>query len=467
MTKAKLLIPLACFFVLPAAMHAQTVQEFLTSKDTSDRLTEKAPLTMKPNPEGGTTVFINPDAQFQTIIGFGGAFTESSAIVLGEISATNRTEILKDYFDPKQGIGYSIGRTHIGSCDFSSGNYSYDDTPGDTALKDFSIAHDEKLLLPLIKDSMAIAGSPIKIFSSPWSPPAWMKTNDSMTHGGKLKPEDAQAWADYFVRYVQEYKKQGIDIWGLTVQNEPAAAQSWESCEYSNEEEHAFVRDHLGPTLEKAGMSDIKLMIWDHNYDDSVTYVAPSMIDPATSKYVWGTGVHWYSDEKYDNLAQMHEAWPDKAILFTEGCQEGGPHLNDWKTAERYGRNYVNDLNHWVAGFTDWNIVLDEKGGPNHVGNLCSAPIMADTTNDKILIQPSYYYIGQFSRFIKPGARRIMCVTNRNDLQATAAVNPDGQVVVVVLNLIDKEIRYHLNTTAAGVETSIPGHSIATYVISK
>lgn len=467
-TTARFLTSAACIFVLPAALHSQEVHEYLTSKDTPDRMADKGSLVMTANPEGGSTVFFNPAAQMQTIEGFGGAFTESSAVVLNKISKANRTEILKDYFDPKQGIGYSLCRTHINSCDFSLGNYSYDDTPGDTALKDFSIKHDEQALLPLIKDSMAMSKTPIKLFSSPWSPPAWMKTNNDMNHGGKLKPECAQAWADFFVRYVQEYKKQGVDIWGLTVQNEPGASQSWDSCEYSGEEEHAFVRDHLGPALEKAGMSGIKLMIWDHNYDDAVTYSAPSLTDPATSKYIWGTAVHWYSDELFDNLTQFHEAWPDKALLFSEGCQEGfKAHFGKWETAERYGRNIIGNLNHWVVGFTDWNIVLDETGGPNHVGNLCLAPILADTKNDKILIQDSYYYIGHFSKFIQPGAKRIMCVTNRNKLLATAAVNPDGGTVVVVMNSGDKESKFHLNTVDKGLTTIIPAHSIATFVISK
>ena len=468
MIKAKFLTGLACLLALPAAMHAQSVRVFLTSRDTTDRLTEQAPLAMQSNPSGeGTTVTVSPAVQCQTIEGFGGAFTESAATVLNKMSPANRTQIIKDYFDPAQGIGYSVCRTHINSCDFSLGNYSYDDTPGDTALKDFSIAHDQQALIPLIKDAMATSKTPLKIFASPWSPPAWMKTNNNMNNGGRLKQEYAQAWADYFVRYVQEYKKQGIDIWGLTVQNEPAASQKWDSCQYSATEERDFVRDHLGPTLAKAGMGNIKLMVWDHNYDAMLQFAAPSYDDPETSKYFWGTAVHWYSKEQFSNMSQQHKQWPDKAVLFTEGCQEGGPHNGDWKTAERYGRNIMGNLNNWSVGFTDWNIVLDQTGGPSHVGNLCSAPILADTVNDKIMLQPSYYYIGQFSRFIHPGAKILQCETNRPKFLATAAVNPTGETVVVVLNLDETKIDYHLNTGGAGLAASIPAHSLATYVISK
>jgi glucosylceramidase len=294
-----------------------------------------------------------------------------------------------------------------------------------------------------------------------------MKTNNQMNGGGKLRPEYAQAWADYFVRYVQEYHKQGVDIWGLTVQNEPAASQSWDSCEYTAQEETDFVRDHLGPTLAKAGMTNIKLMVWDHNRDIMMERLAVPYSDPEAGKYIWGAGIHWYSAESFNNMTLIHDAWPDKAILFTEGCQEGRPKDGDWRPGERYGHNILNDLNHWAVGWTDWNMVLDQTGGPNHSGNLCNAPILADTTNDKVMIQPSYYYMGHFSKFIKPGAKRVLCWLLQDKIEAAAFQNPDKSDVIVVLNRDDQPQHFLLATLKANAPQIIPPHSIATYVVTQ
>ena len=201
-----------------------------------------------------------------------------------------------------------------------------------------------------------------------------MKTNGEMNHGGKLRPECRQAWAEYYVRFIREYEKEGIQIWGLTVQNEPAATQSWDSCIYTGEEERDFVRDHLGPTLEKAGLSKVRLMVWDHNRDIMFDRAKAVYDDPAAARYVWGTAFHWYGPNCFDNVQAVHDAWPDKKLLFSEGCQEQGPHFGEWAVGERYGRSIINDLNRWTVAWTDWNLLLDMEGGPNHVRNLCSPP---------------------------------------------------------------------------------------------
>jgi len=465
---------LSCFVTMLLAISpgfAKTtgpIQRYLTAKDNGDRLAEKKPIAVQAESSGDDaklpSVFIDPSKRYQTIEGFGGAFTEAAAVTLRKMSPANQRLIMKAYFDPKEGNAYSLCRTHINSCDFALGNYAYADVPGDTELKHFSIARDEKALLPMIKEAFGMSKTTIKLFASPWSPPGWMKTNGMMNKGGKLKPEYREAWANYYVRYIQEYKKQGVDIWAITVQNEPAAVQSWDSCEYSAEEERDFVRDHLGPAMQKAGLGDVKIIIWDHNQDLLVQRAAVAYADPEASKYIWGTGFHWYSDEKFDNLSLHHDTWPDKKLLFTEGCQEGGPHLGEWKIGERYGRAMINDLNRWTVGWTDWNLLLDETGGPNHVNNLCSAPIIADTKNDKVLFQSSYYYIGHFSRFVHPGARRILCSTPKETMEAAAFVNPDGSVAVIVMNRTEKAMRFQLNTPDSTAVSDAPAHSIATYL---
>jgi len=439
----------------------------LTARDTDDRLTPQRTLALQEKFKGiAATVSIDPTKRFQFIEGFGGAFTEAGAVTLGKLSPANRERVLRAYFDHTEGHAYSLCRTHIGSCDFSLGNYAYADVPGDVELKHYSIEHDRQALLPMIKDAQKIAGEKFKIFASPWSPPPWMKTNGQMNGGGKLKPEYRDAWARYYVRFIQEYVKEGVPIWGLSVQNEPAATQPWDSCVYTAEEERDFVRDHLGPTLHKAGFADIKVIIWDHNRDLIVERVRVAYDDPVAAKYIWGAGFHWYVHDKFENIQIVHDAWPDKQLLFTEGCQEGGPHIGEWALGERYARSMVNDLNRWTVGWVDWNLVLDETGGPNHVGNFCSAPIIADTRTDKLLFQSSYYYIGHFSRFIRPGAQRILCATNRDDVEATAFANPDGTLAVVVLNRTDVGQQIALNLPGRAASSTIPPHSISTYVLS-
>jgi len=441
-------------------------RHYLTARDNDNRLKLQGTLPLQEKLGGGpATVFVDPARQFQVIEGFGGAFTEASAVTLQKLSPANRERVLRAYFDPKEGHAYSLCRTHINSCDFSLGNYAYDEVPGDTELKHFSIARDRRALLPMIKDAQKIAGGNIKLFASPWSPPAWMKTNGQMNGGGKLKPESRDAWARYYVRFIQEYAKEGVPIWGLTVQNEPAAVQPWDSCVYTAEEESDFVRDHLGPTLHGAGLSHVKVMIWDHNRDLIVERVCPAYEDPAAARYIWGAGFHWYGRDKFENIQLVHDAWPDKQLLFTEGCQEGGPHIGDWGLGERYARSMINDLNRWAVGWVDWNMVLDETGGPNLVGNFCSAPIIADTKKDELLLQSSYYYIGHFSRFIRPGAQRVLCSTNRDDVEAAAFDNPDGTLAVIVLNRTDVGHKFTLNLNGRSADSTIPSHSISTYVI--
>jgi glucosylceramidase len=180
---------------------------------------------------------------------------------------------------------------------------------------------------------------------------------------------------------------------------------------------------------------------------------------------VWGAAFHWYVADKFDNLQYAHDAYPDKKLLFTEGCQENGPHIGDWQVGERYGHSVMNDLNHWAVGWIDWNLVLDETGGPNHAGNFCSAPIIADTRVGMLHYQSSYYYLCHFARFIRPGARRILCATSCDALQAAAFLNPDGKIAVVALNLTNETIPFALKLDGTVATTQSLPHSIATYVL--
>jgi len=441
------------------------VKQFCTTRDTAYRLSELAPIAFEAATHfSDPSVFIDTTVQFQEIQGFGGAFTEAAAVTLDKMPPDLRQEIMAAYFSPDTGNAYSLCRTHINSCDFSLGNYAYTEVDGDVELKHFSIEHDRQALIPMIREAIDLSGGKLKLFASPWSPPAWMKTNGMMNNGGKLKPEYRQAWADYYVRYIQEYGQEGIPIWGLTVQNEPEATQTWDSCIYTGEEERDFVRDHLGPTLHDAGLGTVKVIVWDHNRDRLFERAKAVLDDPKAAHYVWGVGFHWYCGDHFDNVQMTHDAYPDKHLIFTEGCQEGGPHLGSWDTGERYAHSMINDLNRWTEAWVDWNMVLDETGGPNHVGNFCSAPIIADTQAGEIRYQSSYYYIGHFSRFIRPGARRVACAKTLDSLEASAFLNSDGSVAVVALNRTEQAIDFVLKREGLQAKTSIPARGIKTFI---
>ena len=438
---------------------------FLTARDTDHRLTE----VDSPRPTGASSgdraiLHVDPRITYQRIEGFGGAFTEAAASTWQKLPPALQAEVIRSYFDEKQGNGYTLCRTHINSCDFALGNYAYADQPGDMDLRHFDIGRDRQSLIPMIKAAQAQAATPLKLLASPWSPPAWMKTNGEMNHGGKLKPECRAVWARYYGRYVQAYAGEGIPIWAISVQNEPEATQTWDSCIYTGEEERDFVRDHLGPTLRAAGLGGVRIVIWDHNRDQLFERASVVFDDPAAAQYVWGAGFHWYMSDSFDNVQAVHDAYPDKALLFTEGCQEGGPHLGSWDLGERYARSLIADLNRWTVGWIDWNLLLNEQGGPNHVGNFCSAPIIADTRNAKLLYQSSYYYLGHFSRFIRPGAVRLLSSSTTDKFATTAFRNPDGSIAVVAMNATDKAIPCTVRIAGQRDDLLLPPHAIATYV---
>lgn len=451
----------------PAPAYTRAVI-YVTAKSTGQRMQPSPPLrfTADPQPnENDPTIMLDPAHRFQTILGFGGAFTDAAAETYAKLPPAKRREVVTAYFSPTRGLGYTLGRTSINSCDFSSDTYSYDDVPGDTALSHFSIAHDLKYRVPFIQAALAEAHRPFTLFASPWSPPAWMKTNGSMTNGGQLKPEDRQAWADYYVRFVQAYKQRGIPIWGVTVQNEPMSVQSWESCLYSGADERDFVRDFLGPTLKKSGLGT-RLMIWDHNRGIMYQRAEAVYSDPAAAPYVWGMAYHSYTGDHFDSPQAVHDAFPGKNLLFTEGSQglTADP-AEEWQAGEWYGRNILLDLSRWAVGWTDWNLLLNRGGGPNHAGNFCSAPIMADTAAGTLEYRPSYYYLGQFAKFIRPGAQRIASTSNSDDLQCVAFLNPDKSLAVVVLNQTREDLDCRLWLAGKSVIATSPAHSIFTAIL--
>ena len=444
------------------------ISVYLTAKNTGQQLAKTADLgfVAMPQPtEQDQCIFVDSTKTFQTLLGIGGALTDASAETFYKLPKDKQQEIMRAYFDPQHGIGYSLGRTHIHSCDFSSESYTYV-KEGDKKLSSFDIARDRKYRIPFIKEALATAGKDFTLFVSPWSPPAWMKSNNDMLHGGKLQPEFYDAWANYYVKFIKAYENEGIPVWGTTVQNEPMANQTWESCNFSAQEECDFVKNHLGPVLASAGLKDKKILIWDHNRNLMFQRVQGVLDDPVAAKYVWGVGFHWYSGDNFENVRRVKEAYPNVNVLLTEACLYpfDFSKISDWQWGETYAKSMINDFNNGAVGWTDWNVLLDETGGPNHLNNFCYAPIHGNTKTGQLYYLNSYYYIGQFSKFIRPGARRISCSSMVDTLMATAFLNSDGKVVVVVLNLSDKEEPFSLWQEGKKARTTSPAHSIMTLV---
>ena len=454
-------------------VRGKPVTVYTTADKTSHRLSLTDTVSFRPAGQPKETqicVFVDPSRQFQTFLGIGGALTDAAAEVFDLLPKPRQQELLNAYFDEVRGIGYTLARTNIHSCDFSSSSYTYV-TEGDKDLKSFSIAHDRQHRIPFIKQAIAAAHGRLNIFASPWSPPAFMKDNNDMLHGGSLKPEFHQSWANYFTKFIKAYQTEGIPIWGITVQNEPMATQKWESCIYTAEQERDFLKNSLGPTLRRERLADKKIIAWDHNRDLIYQRASTILSDPEAAKFVWGIGFHWYEpwsggEPMFDNVKLVHETFPGKPLVFTEGCVDvfDPQRLGEWKFGEQYGRAMINDFNNGTVGWTDWNVLLDERGGPNHVNNFCFAPVHANTKTGELNYLSSYYYIGHFSKFIRPGAKRIASSPSRSQLLSTAFVNPDGKIAAIVMNASDKSASYWLWVDGNAAEANIPAHSIQTLV---
>jgi glucosylceramidase len=443
---------------------AQGTDLKLSLTETTSFQPAKQPLEVE------TFVFVNPKKTFQSVLGIGGALTDASAEVFAKMTTKQQDEFLKAYYNSKEGIGYSLARTNIASCDFSSATYNYVES-GDKDLKTFSIEHDKQYRIPFIKKAITSAGGKLPLLASPWSPPAFMKSNNSVIQGGKLLPEYAQSWANYYVKFIQSYEKEGIPVFAVSMQNEPMATQRWESCIYTAEEERDFLKTYLGPTLKKAGLGNKKIVIWDHNRDLLSHRASVILEDPEAAKYAWGIGIHWYETwtggkEMVDNVRNVHESYPDKNLFFTEGCVEKFDYskLQYWPNAERYGNNMINDFNSGLMAYTDWNILLDETGGPNHVGNLCFAPVHYNTKTGELIYTPMFYYIGHFSKFVRPNAKRVSTTVSRSSLLSTSFINEDGKTATIVMNKTDDEIKYKLIVGSKMTELVIKPHAIQTLV---
>jgi glucosylceramidase len=462
------------------------------TSESGNKLTKITEFTSDDNP---STIKLNPNKQFQTITGFGGAFTESSAYLLNKISKKNRDIILQAYFS-KEGANYSLTRTHMNSCDFSLSQYSYSPVAEDMNLDHFTIKDDIDDLVPMIKDAIKVSKDGFKIFASPWTAAPWMKDNKAWV-GGKLLPKYYDTWALFFSKYLDAYKKEGIDIWGFTVENEPHGnGNNWESMHYSPEEMTEFVQHHLGPKLEKDGYADKIILGYDQNRAGVKEWVDIMFKDEASSKYYDGTAIHWYEStyEVFPEALQYaHQKAPNKYLIETEGCIDS--QVPEWKNdawywtkeatdwgftwapekdkylhpkyapVNRYARDIIGCLNNWVDGWVDWNMVLDKKGGPNWFENWCVAPVIVDPATDEVYFTPLYYTMAHFSKYIRPEAKVIGLENSDKDLQVTAAKNPDGSIAIVIFNEGKTKKSFKLSLEGKETLVNIDAQALQTIVI--
>ena len=459
-------------------------------------------------------VNIYPQVTYQTIRGFGGAMTEAAGYALSQLSPEKRAEAIKAYFG-EGGNGATVIRTHIDSCDFSCGMYqAVADVNADPDFATFTIDRDRKYIIPAIKEAMAACDHPISVLLSPWSPPAEWKNPSTMLQsigtaedlrkmfppelsdteikaanpmvaamlnalenptdggtrcfGGHLKPEHYGDWAKYMVKYVGAYLDEGIPVKWLSIQNEALAATPWDSCQWTVQEEKTFLRDYLYPELKKAGLADkIGLYIWDHN-KERVFERAYEIIDEVTDPMIEGVAFHWYSGDHFDGVRLTRETFPKKHLMFSEGCVEfsNSADQSELVYGQRYAHDMIGNLNAGLDTFFDWNLYLDEKGGPNHVGNYCGAPVMLDGKGG-FEKHVSYYYLGHFSRYIQPGAVLVGSTKYTDSLEVTALRNPDGHYVLVVLNRTDKEVPFNLRFNGQLAKMTMAPNSIITGIITE
>jgi glucosylceramidase len=463
------------------------------TSESGNALTE---VTEFSNEKAQVRIDINPDEKFQTITGFGGSFTEASAYLLNRLSKENRKKVLEAYFS-EEGANYSLTRTHMASCDFSLNNYTYAKVADDMTLEHFTIEDDKEDLIPMILEAKSISKEGFKIIASPWSVPPWMKDNNNYV-GGKLLPQYNDVFALYFSKYIDAYKKEGIDIWGITVINEPHGnGNNWESTHFSPKEMTDFVQNHLGPKLENNGKANIKILGYDQNRAGLKEWVDEMYRDEQSSKYFAGTAIHWY-ESTYDYfpeaLQYAHKKAPNKYLIETEGCvdsevpkwkddawywkkeatdwgwdwaSEQDKHLHPkYAPVHRYATDIIGCLNNWVDGWIDWNMVLDTKGGPNWFKNWCVAPVIVDPEKDEVYFTPLYYTMAHFSKFMRPGAVKIGCKIDNKEVMSTAVKNPDGSIAVAIFNPTDTPYTIEMNIGKQTKTIAISAKALQTVMIT-
>lgn len=438
---------------------------YTTTYENNKKKTVMQEIPFRHDPERENELInLYPEVTYQTLAGFGGAITDSAAYVYSMMDAEQKKEMVGRYFDRKA-MKYRFVRIPIDSCDFSLEHYEADGEEDDEAFAHFSFDRVEKYILPLLNDAQKAYGDRLEIMLSPWSPPAYMKTNGERNNGGKLKPEYRKRWAEYICRYIEEYRNRGYLVTKLTMQNEPKATQTWDSCVYTAQEEKEFLTEALYPALVSHGLDDIDIYIWDHNKERAFEW-AKEIIDETTDAMIKGIAFHWYSGDHFEALRMIHERFPQKELLLSEACIEYSVYGTEGSlaNAQKYAHEMIGNLNEGMETFFDWNLILDEQGGPNHVGNFCDAPYLYDTEK-KILTESNILgYLWHFCYFLESGSRRIGCSRYTDTLEVTAFQKGE-RTSVVILNRTAQERKAYLRMGEQTAEIVCPPSSISSGII--
>ena len=357
-------------------------------------------------------------------------------------------------------MNYNICRLSIGSSDFSINSYSYSN---DKNLSDFSIFEDMKYVIPIIKKAQN-RNMNLKFLASPWSPPAFMKNNKKLTNGGKLLPNFKKIYANYLVKFIKSYKKENINIDYMTIQNEPNAKQVWESCLYTSNEEIDLLTNYIYPEFKKNNINT-KLLIWDHNKEKLLNRSIDSFRTFGALDKISGIAFHWYTGDHFENIELVKKSFPNKLLIHTEGCTgySAFRKKDEIINAEIYAHDIIGDLNAGINAFIDWNMVLDNQGGPNHKYNFCNSPIMLNKNKNNYIKNLSFYYIKHFSKFIKKGSKRIGFSKFSDKIEITAFKNPDNSVIIILLNKNDFNVEYNLKINEQILHDNLDSHAIVTW----
>jgi glucosylceramidase len=462
-----LLVP-AALLLTASSLWAQEVRVYRTTPDLKEALYRDADLKFTnakvESPPDSVVIEVDARRSFQVIDGFGASLTDSSAWLLhDQLSASTREEVMGKLFDPEKGIGISFLRQPIGASDLARNHYSFDDMPAgerDPELAHFSIQHDEAYILPVVREALTLNPA-ISVMVTPWSPPGWMKTHDSMI-GGQLRDDAFAEYANYLVKSIEGYQKAGVPVKFLSVQNEPL----YETKDYPGtlmiaSQQKKFIGGYLGPALRKAGL-DTKILAYDHNWDHP-EYPLEVMSDPEAGRFVAGSAFHCYGG---DVAAQsdVHSRYPEKGLWMTE-CSGG-----TWQKGNLLAvtaQLLIESTRNWAQAVVLWGIALDEKHGPNSGGcDTCRGFVTVDrsTTPHRVIYTEDYYAIGHASRFVHPGARRISSPDfGRSGLETVSFQNKDGSIVLLVLNNASTDAAFAIRWEGKVAHAKLSPGALATY----
>ncbi|XP_077455890.1 lysosomal acid glucosylceramidase [Stigmatopora argus] len=453
-----------------------------TSSMSGSRLEESQGL-VRPNSTGaGLKLTLFADKKYQKMRGFGGAMTDAAAINILSLSAGAQDLLLRQYF-AEEGIGYTVVRVPMASCDFSTRLYTYADSKDDYSLHNFTLApEDVHMKIPLLQRAQAMSPQPLSLLGSAWSSPAWMKTNGALTGKGSLKGKpggkEHKSWAHYYVRFLEEYAKYNLTFWGVTTGNEPTAGYvtnySFQALGFTPEEQRDWVAMDLGPALHASSFPHTHVLILDDNRVLLPHWAKVVLSDIHAAQYIHGVAVHWYSDGLIpagSSLGTTHELYPEYYLFGTEACagwtgKDQGVTLGSWQRAEKYAHDILEDLNNYVTGWTDWNLALNLIGGPNWVKNFVDSPVIVDAKRDVFYKQPTFYSMAHFSKFLYEGSQRVgVSSSGKTILEFAAFVRQDASVVLIVLNRSPSAIQFEVWDPMVGyIPSTAPPHSLLTLI---